>query len=57
MAAIPSTIKIKQGMALRTDFAGVAFLLLPADLYFAMFLIQCRSINKRVTRIAADIQS
>jgi hypothetical protein len=49
-------MRIKQGMALRIDFAGAAFLL-PADLYFAMFLIQCRSINKRVTRIAADIQS
>ena len=56
MAAIPSTIKIKQGMALRIDFAGVAFLL-PADLYFAMFLIQCRRISERVTRIAADIRS
>jgi hypothetical protein len=55
MAAIPSTIKSKQGIALRTDFAGVTFLL-PADLYFAMFLIQCRSIDNRVTYIAADIR-
>jgi hypothetical protein len=56
MPAMPSMIKIKQGMALRTDFAGVAFLL-PADLYFAMFLIQCRSINNRVTDMAANIRS
>lgn len=56
MAAMPSMIRIKQGMALRTDFAGAAFLL-PADLYFAMFLIQCRRINERVTHIVADIRS
>jgi len=35
MITIPRTIKIKQGIALRADFAGVVFLL-PADLNFAM---------------------
>ncbi len=40
---MPSTIKIKQGIALRADFAGM-FFLEPADLNFAMLPFQCRSI-------------
>ena len=56
MAAMPNMIRIKQGMALRADFAGADFLL-PADLNFAMIPIQCRSISALFTRIAADIRS
>jgi hypothetical protein len=37
MIAMPSTTRIRQGMALRADRAGGAFLL-PADLNFAMGL-------------------
>lgn len=36
MSAIPKMTRIKQGMALRADLAGAAFLL-PADLNFAMW--------------------
>jgi hypothetical protein len=40
---MPSTIRIKQGIALRADLAGI-FFLEPADLNFAMLPFQCRSI-------------